>query len=100
MLFSSREHFRGVVGFEIKAKDFSFEVKAMDFKVCPRRLQLGWSHFDILKKKGNTESAECNEAKRYVDDNQQLRLWLVGSELGKTSTDTVVQSKPCKTSGK
>ena len=29
-------HFRGLVGFEAKAKDLSFEVKAKDFKICPR----------------------------------------------------------------
>ena len=31
-------HFRGLVGFEAKAKDLSFEAKtkAKDFKMCPR----------------------------------------------------------------
>ena len=31
-------HFRGLVGFEAKAKDLSFEAK--NFKMCPRELHL------------------------------------------------------------
>ena len=29
-------HFRGLVVFEAKAEDLSFEAKAKDFKMCPR----------------------------------------------------------------
>ena len=29
-------HFRGLEGFEAKAKDLTFETKAKDFKMCPR----------------------------------------------------------------
>ena len=34
-------HFRGLVGFEAKAKDLSFEAKAKDLKMCPRGLPRG-----------------------------------------------------------
>ena len=34
------EHFRGLVGLQAKAKDLSFEAKAKNFKMCPRRLHL------------------------------------------------------------
>ena len=33
-------HFRGLVVFEAKAKDLSFEVNAKDLKMCPRGLHL------------------------------------------------------------
>ena len=44
-LSSSRGRFRGLVGFEAKAKDFSFEVKAKELKMCRRGRPRNRRHF-------------------------------------------------------